>query len=373
MRILVLGGTVFLSAAVAAEAVARGHEVTCAARGTSGEPPAGTSFVRVDRDDPDGLAPLAGREFDAVVDVARLPSQVARAVAALGDGVRHWTFVSSISVYTDNSTPKQNPHTGPVHDPLPDDADEGDVANYGPAKVSCEQAVLASLGDRANVVRAGLIVGPGDRSDRFTYWPVRLARGGEVLAPGAPDEPVQVIDVRDLAAWIVRSAETGVVGVFDATAPAVGRGEFLDRVAAGVADAMMKAGADVDSVAGADTEPKLTWVDQEFLTAQKVDPWAGPRSLPVWLPLPEYAGMLDHDVSETLAAGLAVRDLAQTARDTLTWALETGLGQAGSAGSGDAAGSAGSAGSGDAADSAGLRAGLTATEEADVLAAWHRR
>ncbi|GAA2755108.1 NAD-dependent epimerase/dehydratase family protein [Actinopolymorpha rutila] len=335
MRILVLGGTVFLSAAVAAEAVERGHEVTCAARGSSGEPPAGTTFVRVDRDDPDGLAPLAGREFDAVVDVARLPSQVRQAVDTLADGVRHWTFVSSISVYSDNSTPGQNPHTGPVHAPLSADADERDVENYGPAKVSCEQAVLAALGDRANVVRAGLIVGPGDGSDRFTYWPVRLARGGEVLAPGAPEEPVQVVDVRDLAAWIVRSAETGVVGVFDATGPAVGRGELLDRVAAGVG-----------------AEPKLTWVDQEFLEAQEVNPWAGPRSLPAWLPLPEYAGMLDHDVSATLAAGLAVRDLAQTARDTLAWARESGR---------------------DKTDPADLHAGLTAAEEADVLAAWHRR
>jgi 2'-hydroxyisoflavone reductase len=352
MRILVLGGTVFLSAAVAAEAVARGHEVTCAARGSSGEPPAGVAFVRVDRDDPDGLAPLAGREFDAVVDVARLPSQVRRAVAALGDGVRHWTFVSSISVYTDNSTPGQNPHTGPVHDPLSADADEADEENYGPAKVSCEQAVLAALGDRANVVRAGLIVGPGDRSDRFTYWPVRLARGGEVLAPGAPEEPVQVVDVRDLAAWIVRSAETEVVGIFDATGPTVGRGEFLDRVAAGVSDADAGAGDQPD------TKPELTWVDQEFLAAQEVNPWAGPRSLPVWLPLPEYAGMLDHDVSATLAAGLAVRDLAQTARDTLAWARASGRDRADGTGG---------------ADPSGLHAGLTAAEEADVLAAWHRR
>ncbi|SDS43347.1 NAD-dependent epimerase/dehydratase family protein [Actinopolymorpha singaporensis] len=357
MRILVLGGTVFLSAAVAAEAVARGHEVTCAARGSSGEPPAGTSFVRVDRDDPDGLAPLAGREFDAVVDVARLPSQVRQAVAALGGGVRHWTFVSSISVYSDNSTPGQSPHTGPLHDPLSADADERDVENYGSAKVSCEQAVLAALGDRANVVRAGLIVGPGDQSDRFTYWPLRLARGGEVLAPGAPEEPVQVIDVRDLAAWIVRSAETGVVGVFDATGPTVGRGEFLDRVAAGVGDADARIGAAAGGVAAVDpaeagAKPNLTWVDQEFLAAQKVNPWAGPRSLPVWLPLPEYAGMLDHDVSATLAAGLAVRDLAQTARDTLVWARETGR---------------------DRADPADLHAGLTAAEEAEVLAAWHRR
>jgi 2'-hydroxyisoflavone reductase len=333
MRILVLGGTVFLSNAVAVEALARGHEVTCAARGRSGDPPEGVTFVRVERDSADGLAALADERYDAVVDVARLPSQVRGAVSALASKAKHWTFVSTISVYSDDRTTGQRTDA-PVFDPLPPEvtgAEEADVANYGPAKVACEHAVLDALGDRAFVLRAGLIVGPGDRSDRGSYWPVRLARGGEVLAPGTPADPVQCVDVRDLASWIVLSAEHGVTGTYDGTAPATTRAEFLTRTAEGV---------------GAPAE--LTWVDQEFLLAHKVNPWAGPRSLPLWLPLPDDAAGMSRDVSPALDAGLVVRDVAETAKDTLAAIRAAGREDQ-------------------------LKAGLTPDEEAELLRAWRSR
>lgn len=336
MRILILGGTVFLSKATAVEALARGHQVTCAARGQSGSTPEGARFVRVERDTDDGVAALADESYDAVVDVARLPSQVRRATSALAGKAKHWTFVSTISVYSDDRTTGQTTDA-PVFDPLPADVvgeAEADVANYGPAKVACERIVLDALGDRAFVVRAGLIVGPGDRSDRGTYWPVRMARGGEVLAPGAPSDPVQSIDVRDLASWIVRSAESGVTGTYDGTAPATTRAELLARTAAGVA-------ADASAT-------ELTWVAQDFLLANGVQPWSGPRSLPLWLPMPDDAGGMSRDVTAASDAGLVVRDIAETAADTLAAARE-----------------AGSEGR--------LRCGLDAADEAELLRLWHAR
>ena len=206
MRLLVLGGTVFLSRAVAVEAVRRGHEVTCACRGESGSVPEGAAHVAWDRRDtaPSGL--VDGNGFDAVVDVARHPSWVRSAVAAFPDA--HWVFVSTISVYTDDSTPQGTVDTLPTHEPIHTDEDPASGPEvYGAMKVACEQAVTDGAGSSV-VIRPGLIVGPGDRSGRFSYWPNRIAEGGEVLAPGSPDERVQVIDVRDLASWLVDCAES---------------------------------------------------------------------------------------------------------------------------------------------------------------------
>ena len=308
MRILILGGTVFLGRAVAAHAAAAGHLVTCAARGHSGAVPDGVELVALDRDAPDGLAPLAGRDFDAVIDVARRPSQVRAALAALAGRVEHWGFVSTGSVYAADAAPGQDAGA-PTHSPAPSTVDDPVTDGldwYGPLKVSCEQAVLAS-GVPAFVCRAGLIVGPEDRSDRFTYWPVRLARGGPVLAPGAPDELVQFIDVRDLAGWLVHAAEHAVVGVYDGIGAPLPRAEFLAGVAAGVG-----------------TDPELVWVGQPELERQEVAPWAGPRSLPLWLPLPAYGGFMTRDVTASLAAGLRTRPVAQTAADTLAWYTQAG-------------------------------------------------
>lgn len=302
MRLLVLGGTVFLSKALAAEAVRRGHTVTCAARGASGPVPEGAELVAWDR--ADRVADeLAARRFDAVVDVARHPSRVSAAVAAFPGA--HWVFVSTINVYADESTPGGRPGTLPLREPITGDVDLTlDPEAYGPMKVACEEAVRAGA-DTATVIRPGLIVGPGDPTGRFSYWPRRVAgagSGGEVLAPGRPADAVQVIDVRDLAAWIVQAAESRLPGTFDGVGPALSLGELLDRVAAGVG-----------------SEPAYTWVPQEFLTARGVEPWMGPGSVPLWLPRPEYDGMLAHDAQPSLDAGLSVRPVADTARDTLAW------------------------------------------------------
>jgi nucleoside-diphosphate-sugar epimerase len=330
MRLLVLGGTAFLGRATAAYAVAAGHEVTCAARGQAGPVPDGATLIAVDRGRPDGFAPLAGRTFDAVIDVSSVPSHVRLAVAELAGQVGHWTYVSTISVYADQSAPDQRVEDTLVVPPAPPEVDEpfaDAYANYAVCKVACEEAVLGS-GVAAFICRAGLIVGPEDPSDRFTYWPVRLARPGPVLAPGSPDQPVQWVDVRDLAAWLVQAAETGRTGVYDGTGAAVPWSEFLTGVAAGVG-----------------TDPEVVWVDDGFLADHDVRHWSGPRSLPLWLPLPESAGMLTRDTSAALGAGLRSRPLSATARDTLEWYAATGAPE--------------------------LRSGLAAAAEAVVLEAWH--
>ncbi|MFC6287229.1 NAD-dependent epimerase/dehydratase family protein [Nocardioides sp. GCM10027113] len=323
MKLLVLGGTRFLSRAVAVEAVGRGHDVTCACRGVSGAVPHGATHLAWDRAE----APPAGLAggVDAVVDVATRPSYVRSAVAALPDV--HWVYVSTISVYAEASVPGGTPETLPLLDLVRTDEDPFSTpTTYGGMKVACEQAVLEGAAS-ATVVRPGLIVGPEDPTGRFSYWPTRLADGGVVLAPGTPDDPVQVVDVRDLAAWLVDLAEKRTTGTFVATSRALPRGDFLAQVAEGV---------------GAD--PSLTWVPQEFLLEQDVRPWMGDRSLPVWLPLPEYAGLMAHDVTAAHDAGLRTRPLAETARDTLAWLRATP----------DAA-----------------TTGIGRDDEAAVLAAWH--
>lgn len=299
MRLLVLGGTVFLSRAVAADAVARGHDVTCACRGLSGSVPDGARLVAWDRSEPP--PPTLGADFDAVVDVARHPSRVRSAVAALPDA--HWVFVSTVNVYADDATPGGRPGTVTLRDPITEDVDLAeDPDAYGGMKVACEQIVLDGAASAA-VVRPGLIVGPGDPTGRFSYWPRRLARGGEVLMPGSPDDVMQVIDVRDLAAWLVTLAERRTVGIYDGVGEPMGLGRLLAECAAGV-------GGD-----GA----TYTWVGQDRLTELGVQPWMGPDAIPLWLPRPEYDGLPAHDAEPSLDAGLVLRPLAETSRDTLAW------------------------------------------------------
>lgn len=300
MRILVLGGTVFLSRAVAAEAVRRGHDVTCACRGTSGSIPDGARLQPWDRDQP---VPdeLADQQWDAVVDVARHPSRVRSAVAAFADA--HWVFVSTINVYEDESTPGGRPGTLALREPITDDVDLAeDPESYGPMKVACEQAVRNAAATSA-VVRPGLIVGPGDPTGRFSYWPRRLAAGGRVLAPGSRDDVVQVIDVRDLASWIVDLAERRTTGDFDGVGEPLPISDLLDQVAQGV------------GAAGT----TYSWVAAGRLTELGVQPWMGPEAIPLWLPRPEYDGMLAHDATPSIGAGLTLRPIAETARDTLAW------------------------------------------------------
>ena len=326
MKLLVLGGSVFLSKAVAAEAVRRGHEVTCACRGSSGSVPEGATLVEWDRARP-VPAGLDGTTYDAVVDVARHPSWVRSAVAAFPDA--HWVFVSTINVYADESTPGGRPGTLPLREPIHEDVDlSQDMEAYGPMKVACEQVVREGAAS-AMVVRPGLIVGPGDPTGRFTYWPARLADADhrEVLAPGRPGDTIQVIDVRDLAAWIVDSAESRRTGDYDGIGGVQPLGDLLAAVAEGCR-------ADVE----------LTWVPQEHLVEQGVQPWMGPESVPLWLPRPEYDGMCAHDAGPSHDAGLVTRPVADTARDTLTWLRAT--------------------------PDASLT-GFTRDREAEVLSAWH--
>jgi nucleoside-diphosphate-sugar epimerase len=302
MRLLVLGGTRFLSREVARQAVARGHDVTCACRGTSGALPDGVTHVRWDRAE-EVPAEVRDPQWDAVVDVARLPSHVRRAVAATPGA--HWSFVSTINVYDSTDTPG-TPETLSLVEPRWEDADLAeDPDAYGPMKVACERTVQDTAA-AAFVVRPGLIVGPEDPTGRFTYWPERLAEGGEVLAPGSPDDVVQVIDVRDLAAWILDAAEYRTTGVFDGVGPVQPLGEVLAAVAAGVG-----------------SEARLTWVSQERLEAAGVQPWMGADAVPLWLPRPEYDGMLAHDPAPSIAAGLRLRPIAETAADTLAWLRRT--------------------------------------------------
>jgi 2'-hydroxyisoflavone reductase len=321
MRVLVLGGTVFLSHAVASAAVARGHDVVCAARGVSGAVPRGARLVPVDRDAPGALDVLRGERFDAVVDVATMSLPWVRAALA-GIDAAHWTFVSSISVYADAAAWGRG-----VDAPLLAPHGSGGPQAYGAVKVASEDAVRAAAGYRALVVRAGLICGPGDGSDRFGYWPARFARGGTAVVPDVPEHPAQIVDVRDLAAWIVRSAEARLVGTFDASGP---HGRLADMLAE-VADAV-----------GAE-DLALTPVPPAALTAAGVGYWAGPRSLPLWLP-PDAWGMADRDTAPAAAAGLRTRPVGDTARGALEHERALGLDRA-------------------------RRSGLAADEEAEVLAA----
>jgi nucleoside-diphosphate-sugar epimerase len=298
MRLLVLGGTQFLSRTVAADAVARGHEVTCAARGRSGSVPDGARHVFLDRSAPDWSA-LDG-EWDAVVDVARTPSWVGGALDALADRIRHWTFVSTISVYADQMTPGGSQDTLPLLPAITEDIDQDTPDKYGSCKVGCEQQVQLRAPEWL-IVRPGLIIGPGDPSGRFSYWPERLAEGGDVLAPESPDRGTQVIDVRDLAAWMVTCAEQRLTGVYDATGPVVRLGDLVDEVVAAVGG-----------------KAEVVWASAEFLLERDVTYWSGPRSLPLWLP-EEARGMTSHDVSAATAAGLSTRPIAETAADTLAW------------------------------------------------------
>ncbi|WP_418276482.1 NAD-dependent epimerase/dehydratase family protein [Isoptericola jiangsuensis] len=303
MRLLVLGGSVFLSREVAARAAARGHDVVAANRGRSGTVPDGVRHVVVDRDE--GLpAALTAEPFDAVVDVARSPGHVRAAVAAFP--AAHHVFVSTLNVYADDSDPS-GPGVGRLRPAFPDDdADPTAAADaYGELKVACEEAVRAGT-TSATVVRPGLIVGPGDPSGRFAYWPDRMRRlldgTAPVLAPNDPADAIQVLDVRDLAAWVVELAERRTTGTFDAVGPTSTVGEVLAAVARGCS-----------------TSPAWRWVDAATLAALEVRPWAGERSLPLWLPRPQYDGLAAHDAGPALAAGLRVRPVAQTARDVLDW------------------------------------------------------
>jgi 2'-hydroxyisoflavone reductase len=256
---------------------------------------------------------------------------VADSAWLLADAAGHYTFVSSISVYQSTAVPGLD-ETAPLGTIADEGLEEITAESYGPLKGLCEQVVERHFPERACHVRAGLIVGPHDPSDRFTYWPQRFARGGEVLAPGAPDAPVQFVDARDLAGWMVRMAAASGAGTFNATGPqkTLTMGALLA--------ACQEAG---------EREATLTWVPDEFLLAQDVGPW---MEMPLWVPATDddAPGFMRIDCRRAFAAGLSFRPVAQTVRDTLIWANDR-----------EPDGKWG--------------AGMTAEKETAVLQAWHAR
>jgi 2'-hydroxyisoflavone reductase len=288
-------------------ALRRGHEVTLFNRGRTGpELVPGVERLRGDRGG--DLRALSGRRFEAVVDTSGyLPRQVQATAAALADSVDLYTFVSSCSVYADPSRPGLD-ETAPVVE-LSEPGSEDVTRHYGALKALCERAAESLLPGRVLSVRAGLIGGPHDPTNRFTYWVTRLARGGEVVAPAPRDQPVQFIDARDLAGWLLDMTEEGRAGVFNAVGPA------QPLSLEGLLEALRRA------VGG---EPRLEWVDEGFLIDAGVEPWS---ELPLWLAPganPEYAGFLSVDISRALGAGLSLRSLEETVRDTLAWAKRDG-------------------------------------------------
>ena len=293
MRILVLGGTQFLGRHTVDAALARGHEVTTFNRGRTR--PKLFPDVEKLRGDRDGdLGALRGRDFDAVVDTSGyVPRVVRETIDALGN-YSHYTFVSSISVYADVSTPPTE--SSPVAE-LKEPTEEWREA-YGELKADCEDVVRERC-PNAFIPRPGLIVGPWDPTGRFTYWPARFADGGRVLVPAPADADAQMIDGRDLAEWIVRAAESGLTGTYNAVDRPVPRSTLA---------------ATCLRVAGSDAE--IVWVDGAFLAEHEVGEW---MELPLWLNDPAYAGMLSVDPSAAFAAGLEPRPLEQTVRDTLAW------------------------------------------------------
>jgi len=305
MDLLVLGGTLFLGRHVVADALARGHKVSTFTRGRT-DPDLFPEAEALHGDRDGDLTALGDRDWDAVIDTSGyVPRVVAESAHVLAGHIGHYTFVSSISVYADHSTPGQD-ESAPV-EPLADPASEDVEVDYGPLKAACEAAVDTCFAGQSCHVRAGLIVGPWDRSGRFTWWPTRVLRSGSMLAPIAPELAIQCIDVRDLAGWMLDGAEGGRTGTFNATSPpgAHTLGEVIDH-----------------SIEAAGTRPDVVWVDQQFLTDQCVQPW---MELPLWVPSDgEFAGFASYDTSAAAAAGLALRPMAETVADTLAWAVEVG-------------------------------------------------
>lgn len=305
MRLLILGGTAWLGREVAHAALERGDGVTCLARGTSGPPAPGVELVTADRTAVGAYDAVRDRDWDAVLDVTRQPGQVRSAVAALRDRTARFVFVSTGNVYADHRAPGQD-ESSPLLPPLTGEVMES-MAEYGEAKVACEQHLLDAFGpERAMVARVGLIGGPGDVSGRTGYWPLRFARpaaaDGSVLVPDAPDLPVSVVDVRDLAGWLVDAARAQVAGVFNAAGPAGPLAEHL---------------AVARQVAG-HTGPVVP-VSPRWLLEQGVQSWMGDRSLPLWIDDPDWFGFNARDGRAAYAAGLAPRPLAETLADTLAW------------------------------------------------------
>ena len=307
MRILVLGGTAFLSAEIARQAVAAGDDVTCLARGSVAAPPRGVAWLKSDRSlGVNAYTDVAKEDWDAVIEVARDPVPASEALRALAHRAAHWTFVSSCSVYADASVPGAGedaallPALAPGTPSTPE--------NYGESKVAIEEATLQAADGKAHLCRAGLIGGPGDGSDRYGYWPARFARDMKpVLVPAIDDAPMRVIDVRDLAAWILLAAKRGITGAMNALGDQIRFGDYIEA-------ARQEAGH-----SGAVVPAAETW-----LAEQGVGYWAGPDSLPLWLP-PGHEGFMARSNQAAVDAGLRLRPWQETLAGTLADERQRGL------------------------------------------------
>jgi len=299
MKLLVLGGTVFAGRAVVEAALANGHEVTLFNRGKHHAdlfPDA--EKIRGDRDG--GLSALEGRRWDAVIDPSGyVPRLVGDSARLLADATDHYTFVSTISVYADPPTPGNDESSALATMPDPT-VEKVDGQTYGPLKVLCEQVAEAAMPGRVLTIRPGLIVGPNDPTDRFTYWPVRFARGGEVLVPDSPNLPTQLLDARDLGEWTIRMVEGKQTGIYNTVGPNYPL-SFHEMVG-------------ISYSVGAPAE--ITRVSEAFLLEQQVQPFMG---LPFWIPEGGARGLMGINGQKAIAAGLTFRPLVETTRDTLAW------------------------------------------------------
>ncbi len=313
LKILFLGGTGFIGPHFVEQAMERGHEVTLLNRGNRDELFADLELLvanRIPGEGP-GLSALEaeikkGRTWDAVIDTANVHRWVDDSAGMLKDAADRYLFVSSLSAYADASEGRvEGDPVGEMPNEVADGIDRlpYDMTYFGPVKARCEAAAEKHFGERAFVVRPGLIVGPRDFSHRFTYWPMRVRDGGEVLAPGAADHPVMYIDARDVTAFMLRGVERGLGGLFNVNGPVGGEttiGELL---------------ATCKKTTGSDAE--FTWVEAGFLAERGVNPW---QQMPVWIPpVGGYAGFHKTSIAKATAAGLTTRSTAETVRDTLAW------------------------------------------------------
>jgi len=337
LRILILGGTGFTGPYQVRYALSRGHKVTTFNRGKThpGESPSEVEQLIGDRNGQ--LDALKGRKWDVAIDnPTTLPAWVRGAAEILKGNVERYVFTSTISVYADTS--KGVDETAPLAkyegaDPYKETLEAMKASGYktyGPLKALSEKEAEKWFPGKTLIIRPGLIVGPRDETDRFTYWPVRIDRGGEVVAPGTPSDPVQFIDARDLAEWTIRMAENRETGIYNATGPAepLGIGEMLN----GIKGAL-------------NSNTKFTWIPADFLKQQKIEAWS---DMPVWAG--DELGLARTNISHALATGLTFHPLTETARDTLAWFKSQPQDRKSK-----------------------MRAGITPEREAEVLTAWHNQ